>query len=462
MTNTSRLIILTGFLAGSAFGYFDFFPGFTQVPGPGDFQNQPSTQTGGRSSGFKLVRDSLSGELPLPSDTGINHLLLRYADFSPSETKAELTRLLTEFKDEKKRNAGLYHAISYLAYKLGSQSPEEAKQLLADKTSPVYEDFLTNVLEGWAEKDFQGAMSYLLSRKKELNGSIYTFTLLANQLAAKDPDRAIQWLSSLAPGERTTALHAMANEFPQSHPEKMGAYLATLTDKDMKSYPIREMASAWAETDWNAAYAWAGTLKGYKKQEALSHVIAGLGKTDLPKATEELKKANKQDRDSIGSAIIDSSFDDNDRTKGKALDWVLANKDHFSSPESAVQSCLYRHDAQSPEVTRKVLQMPEGALKDSALQTMIQTRSNMASSGYDYTGGPTESNTPFQDVLNLADNIRDTETQNRAVNDCLRTWIRKSPEEAREWITKNSKLPDQEKQNLLQACDSRKKEGTEQ
>lgn len=453
MTAASRLIILAGFLAGSAIGYL----GLLSPGAPHD--TPPATDTipakGGRAPELHSTRDSSNATLPLPSATNINNLLRRYTDFSAQETKEEFTRLFKALKDSNIYNPDLCMAVYYLAYKLGIQSPEDVKQFLQDKKISDHPHLFSALLEGWTQTDFQSSMDYLLEHKKEATSSRYAFNILSEKLAKNDPDRALQWLSTLTPGERTTALQAMAEAFPLNHPEKMAGFLKLIDDKDYDTSEIyAKLSGAWAVTDWEAVKAWSDTLSGNTKSKVLASALSSLSKKDLLKATEELKKTDRMYSDSIGSAIV-RNFSSDDNARGKALDWVMENLDYFSHPESVIQPILCSSSSHSPELTQKILKLPEGKIRDSALEETVSMRSLMLINGHDYTGGP--GNESFLDVLALAAHISDSQTRQFSTSNCVDSWIRKSPEEARKWISETSQLTDQEKQDFLQTCDDRQK-----
>lgn len=447
MQKTLRLFVPIAFLAGGALGYFLLFPSLAHDRMSLSAEKESSAMK--NAPGLKLVQGKDSHILPLPSGSNINNLLLKYTSLSPQETKRELERLLKERKVSEDYDWALSRATHYLAVKLAYQSPEEAKRLLKDQNIKGSDFLYTALMEGWAQKDFQGAMDYLLAHKNESRISVRAFRTMAMNLAIQDTGKALKWISTLTPGERDTALLVMAGAIPKLHPEKTSEFLAALTPKERASDSLGSTLSAqWALSDWDSFESWINTLKKAQKETALSSALKSLSGTDLAKATEVFKKIDKGNNTKMAKSLIEGISHD-DLSRGKALDWVLENRDSFSNlPEMAglsVKSYIF-----TPELKEKVLQLPEGGVKDSALSEMINMRSLMLAlndeSGTDLS---------YTDTLSLAEKIGDSQKRENSIRECLDQWIYKSPEGARQWITEKSQFSDQDKQKLFQKCDKK-------
>lgn len=435
------------FLAGGAMGYFLLFPSLAQDrESLATKKESPAVKN---ASELKLVQGKDSNILPLPSGSNINHLLLKYTSFSPQETKRELERLLNERKVSKDYDWALSRATHYLAVKLAYQSQEEAKQLLKAPDVKGSEFLYTALLEGWAQKDFQGAMDYLLAHKNESRVSVRAFKTMTMNLAIQDTDKAQKWASSLTPGERDTALQIMAGAIPKFHPEKTSEFLKTLTPMELASDSLGStLASQWALSDWDSFKAWTNTLKKNQQETVLSSALKSLSGTDLVKATEVFKKIDKGNNTKMAKSLIEGISND-DRSQGKALDWVMENRESFSDlPYMAglsVKSYTF-----TPELKEKVLQLPEGGVRDSALAEMINRRSVMLA-----LMGENDTDLSYTDNLSLAEKIGDSQKREDSIRNCLDQWIYKSPEGARQWITEKSQFSDQDKQKLLQECNQK-------
>lgn len=451
MQKSARLFILAAFFTGGALGYFRLLPSLKQDNSP---STAKATHADGRASALKLVRNDSQGRQNLPSKNTLNNFLLKYAELSPQETKTELERLLKAQKDDKKQDYFLHRAIHYLAFKLAFQSPEEAKRLLDDKGTPDKAALYTTLLEGWAEKDFQGAMDYLLAHKNEFRHSIQAFQTLAANLVTKDTDTALKWLSTLTPGERETALDTMADSLPKLHPEKISAFLSTLTRGEQHSYSIiTKLASNWAVSDWDAFKTWAGTLKKHEQEYVFSSALEGLSQADLAKATEKMRELGKKHSSETVRSII-YGMDYEEKKQGKAIDWVMENKDYFEDLPSAMERAANASSySDNPVLTEKILKLPEGEIRDSALSGMIESQASFWSNDYNEN-----INNRYTSLLELAGKIGDSKKRDETIINSMRGWIYGEPENARQWITEKSQLSPQQKQDLLNQCDERLKE----
>ena len=447
MKKSAHFFILAAFLAGAALGYFFLFPSLKQDSSSVSSTKSPHEDE--RAPDFKQIRDNRQNSQPQsPGDT-LDAYLKKYAGFSPQETRAELERLLKEQKN--KQNS----AIHYLALKLAYQSPEEAKRILDDKNNPDRKALYSTLLEGWAEKDFQGAMDYLLTHKIESSDPVGNFNILTKNLVFKDTDKALKWLSTLTPGKRETALKIMSDAFPKHLPEKMSDFMATLTRSEQLDN--RVMLTNWAATDWDAFKIWANTLKKNEQDYILPLALKGLSRTDLAKATEKMQElGNNLDR-KIAESIV-SGMDYDERTQGKALDWALENKDYFSDPLSVIQTTVSRSCFfEQPKLTKKVLEMPEGELKDAALAGLVDGPTTRRYS-YDYVGDHRRTSSQYIALLELAEKIGDPQKRSQTTVSCVNIWLDENPEKARQWITEKSNLSARMKQKLIKKCDGRQKE----
>ena len=200
--------------------------------------------------------------LPVPSGGNLSSLLQQYAALTAEDTKKELLRLLDLLREEKTDDYhGCYDAVSYLAWKLGYLSPEDIQDILKKKEYSPFENLAANLMCGWAQRDFQSAMDYLLKHKREMSQVPDIFEKMIQVQTKKDADQLLQWLPSLSAGERGPALETIACDLPKYHPEKLPDFAAMLTDKDLKFTALGgELATTWALTDWGSLNAWANTL----------------------------------------------------------------------------------------------------------------------------------------------------------------------------------------------------------
>lgn len=456
MQKSALLFILTAFFTGGALGYFHLFL-HPQQQDSSLTSVEKETQWNGRASTPRLVRSDSSGSRSLPIGSNWNNFLLKYSGFSLEETRAELERLLKIKKDSKKHELILYPALRYLSFKLAFQSPDEAKRLLDDKSNKERNILYSSLLEGWAEKDFQGAMDYLLTHKTESSDSIEVFNTLTTSLVNRDTDKALKWVSTLTPGEREIALDTMASAISKLHPDKISEFLAVLTPEEQSSYSIStKLASNWAVADWDAFKAWADSLKKREQGYVFSSALQGLSRIDLAKATEKMRElGNKNSSDTARSIVYGMDYED--RKKGKALDWVMENKDYFSDLPSAMEKVASCSSfGNGPVLTDTILKLPEGEIRDAALSGMIDSQASVSWSSDDYNG-----NDKYTGLLDMAGKIGDSKKRDQMTLRCVEGWIYESPENARKWITEKSQLSSQVKDNLLKQCDSRQKEKDE-
>ena len=443
MLKSSRLLLALLFFTGILLGYYDLF--HWRNPGNSSDKTAPNAESSRRPfSGQHPGTTSL----PYPSENNLNNLLLKYTYLPLQETKNELIRLF-EYNKTRDNDNSCNEAIKFLAFKLGNQSPEEAEKLLTDRKYSSSWELYPALLSGWAQQDVPSAMVYLLNHKEDSPYSSQAFELMAKIQTEKDPALTLQWLTTLTPGERATAIGPVAEEFPKYHPDKMADFLAALTDEERKSSTLNQnLISAWALVDWDSFQTWADTLEPQDKDDKYSMALWFLCQNDLEKATLEFKKYDKTRNYPLANAII-GSMSLSEESSEKTLDWIMEQKDNLANVPYLVSSAVAGLPTENRELTRKILQLPSGIIRDTAIESFLKARSMMSSSHkYDYNRS--QPVVTYPEAMALARQIGNADVQNRLTDECLRSWINNSPDQASQWIMDQSPLSPEDKAKYLQ------------
>ena len=168
------LLILSALAAGGILGYSGIF----YSSAPEDAANPDRAASGShRSRNLQASHETEDRMLATPSVSNLDGLLQRYARLTPEELRDELLRLCHSTKRESPYHREI--ALKYLAFKLGQQAPEDVRALLENKEIDDPDVLFPSLLSGWAEKDLEGAMSYLREHKGSYQASMTLFSNLA-------------------------------------------------------------------------------------------------------------------------------------------------------------------------------------------------------------------------------------------------------------------------------------------
>lgn len=124
-------------------------------------------------------------------------------------------------------------------------------------------DATLTAMNAWATRDPAAAAAHLESEAGGFGLSSDASALSAGRIAsawaASDPAAAAGWATGLDEELRGEALAGIARSLAATTPSAATAFLATLTDPAEHSAAAREAALGWAQSDPQAAAAWART-----------------------------------------------------------------------------------------------------------------------------------------------------------------------------------------------------------
>lgn len=371
----------------------------------------------------------------------VDSLLLKYSRMNAAQIEDEIknlndVNLLRGEPDMKKMMA-----LVYLSYKWGQTSPQRALKE-SEKLGMVGMLTVPLILNGWAETNPEGAAAYYMENRKKVPHGDWSLKNIATELGKSSPSEAMRWVESLTEKDRKSALPAILGGIADSHPEQLSANIGKLSEDDLKNSALcANIAGKWASTDWEATSKWIDSLGEKQQKEARKTALAQLGLTDIDKATQEYSRLNESEQSGVARDITR-----NLASKGgpEALEWLVKNTSEKIAEENVRSAIGFGSSPSQLEETHDyVMNMPDGKIKDSSLQEIIQKNSYGVFSGgeVDYVAN-----------LDMATNIKDEKKRGETVDNVVSSWARNDPEKAKEWI-QSSNLSEEKKQEQLKKCE---------
>lgn len=450
MRKSQYLILAITLATGSALGFVDIF----------HFNKRESIATGqANSSFFSKVAPSFGAKNTnkditqiTPHLANFESLLSQYAELSPEEIQTEIKRLMTLAEKNKLFSHDIDFVINYLAMKLGRESPEDVRKFMEKGLDDENKSVAQFLFMGWAQNDFEGAMTCLMKGNHKNINEVPLFYQLVQDLAATNPEKSLDWCFAQTGKVRTLGLNSIMDTFVKYHPDKMGDYVNRLIPSDLEKWDsISKVAKKWGLCDWGKSMNWAETLSGKNKKDAIAATLGSLSTIDMEKATEEFKKQPKKYQSEIARAIVYSTafgsyeYDitgdsHNDRTQ--TFDWICNNMDTDNSSAYFIKIILTDDSMRTSEFIDRIKKLPEGLNRDAALMALAETTS--------YAARLKEST--YDEAIALTEQITDPAIKHASKLATIKQRIYEDPDKERIWIIEQSGLSDGDKQLLLRMC----------
>lgn len=277
------------------------------------------------------------------------------------------------------------------------------------------------VLQGWAAKDPNGAVSYYEANKNafgmagRFGGGMGPTATIASEWARQDPEAALAWAETLEGNDRSAAGQGIFSNLAVTDPKKAAELAGGLGNADERGAAVAEVARAWGANDWESTQEWIASLPADERDAARAEAIRGLAQADAAAAATEVNKLPAGENKDRAVADVAQSMAMTD--PAKAANWLTEN----GSPEAQTQAVndVVRNWASSdPDQARAwVTQQNDGPVKDRATASFVNS-----------------ANVPEPERLEMAMNISDERLQERTLIRTGRQWYGSDPEAATQWM----------------------------
>jgi hypothetical protein len=162
---------------------------------------------------------------------------------------------------------------------------------------------MQGLISGWWQKDPAAAETYARSHTDTLAGQQMA-SMLANRMAANEPERAAEWASRLANQDaRIMSELSVGVAWMETNPTAASRWVETLPDEDRNAI-AGAVSTSWARNDPEAAARWISSLTGEMRDAAISGYTSSIAPTDPANAlTWALNISNDRQRNKIAASI---------------------------------------------------------------------------------------------------------------------------------------------------------------
>jgi hypothetical protein len=361
----------------------------------------------------------------LPDDTRAMALTLMASKWVNSDQQAAIA-WANEVKE------GRTDAVKAIMHTLRVTSPEMAGEWASELVNSGDMSAISDVLaEVWAKTDSKAAYEWVsgLEDRARRDAGIVK---IAEVLGKDDPPSAAAWVANFQDQKvKQQALARVVHEWSRKDPAAAAAFLHELPKDAARSSALSTVLRDWSYRDPEAA---ANYVDGMKGERDYSNLVNSVGRT----------WAMKNARDAIDWATQIENPGLRDTTLVTiAESW--ANK----QPEQAASWALMFPD-EKQRVNAVLRTTSRWAYRDpsQAAAFLSEQPANENAGAYASVGGIWARNGVPQQAAAWATEINDVTVRNRTLETIGRSWMKRDPQTASDWVV-NSKLPEEAKQRLL-------------
>lgn len=362
----------------------------------------------------------------------IQALLAFYQNLDPAQLEAEAAKL---------ENLPINERImaSILLFGRWAETDPRAAMAYSDKMGMTGMFAKPTILQGWASMDPENAAKYFAEHPREFammgmgpmgggrNGGGGA-SVIASEWAKSDPEAALAWAQSLKGNDKDQAMTSVIREMAMTNPQK-AVQMATALEGDAKTSAYESIAGQWGSKNFTAAEAWIKTLPADQQDAAMVAAIRSLANLDPQAASTKI------------AAMTDG--DEKNRAIGEIVDaW---------SRENPAQAAKWL-SSQNAEIGGRAMRdlMGNWARQDDAGALAYLNAQSAGTSRDAATLAYVWSNRSAnpQQVLILAEGITDQGDRERAVGVAYTQWMQADSEAAKRSIQSSTILNDEAKQRI--------------
>ncbi len=257
-----------------------------------------------------------------------------------------------------------------------------------------------------------------------------SYGFVAGEWARLNPEAALAWANTLDGRSKQDALASLFATYAESDPIQAAQKALALGDEALKDSRVLEgIARTWAKQDWDAANAWINGLPVEQQSSARRSALEQLAATDPSRATEEVLKLSSGEERDNSIAGVVRAMAMENPAEAANL-LLKSSSDNVSRRSmNDVVSSWVYTDTEAAK--NWVNSLPAGSSRDSALTTYaMQTPSRN-----------------YQETIEMASGISNERNREWAVSSAVRNWMNDDPAAAKSWLD-SSNLSDRTKEMI--------------
>ncbi len=294
----------------------------------------------------------------------------------------------------------------------------------------------TNAAKYYSENPGQFAMMGMFGGRGGSGGGPMgngAASIIAGEWASQDPTAAMAWAKTLNGSEKGNAMSSIVSKVSQTDPDKAIALAATMEGEE-KTRANRQIAESLGSKDWDKAQQFIAGLPVDEQDDARRRAFDGLAKENPQKAIEQLSSFTDPEQKNRATATVAEEL--SKENPGQAFELVI------SSPEEAqgdaMRSVMMNYARQdSSAALASIEKLPEGETRDRAVGTYVFATPS----------------TNYAETFTLAESIKDEGDRQRAIGVSAAKWMTTDPDAAKAAVQQSTALSDDVKKRISEGGD---------
>ncbi len=410
-----------------------------------------SSSRSSRSGGMELSssRESSSAKgrsadqiLHMPGQLQrMQSLLEFYASLSPEQLAEEAKKLESIPMPERMM-------ASYVLFAKWAETDPLSAISFSDKMGFTGMFVKPTIMQSWASVDPQNASKYYSENPGQFammgmfggrggggGGPMGNgaASIIAGEWARQNPEDAMAWAKSLNGSEKGNALSSIVSQVAQTDPTKAIAMAATLEGDD-KSRAERQIAEALGRKNWDEAEKFIAGLPADQQEDARRRAFDGLASENPKEAMKQLTSfTDEEQRNRATAKVAEEMSSENPQD---AFNLVVSSS--AETQGDAMRNVMMNYARQDSAGALAALEkIPQGDVRDTAIGTYV-----FASKSTDYAQS-----------FALAETISDEGDRQRAIGVSAAKWMTTDPAAAKAAVQASTSLSDEVKQRVMEGGD---------
>jgi hypothetical protein len=291
------------------------------------------------------------------------------------------------------------------------------------------------ILQSWASVDPENAARYYAENSAQFMGGMMGggsgAASIAGEWARQDPNGALAWANTLQGREKSDAISSVVREVASTDPARAAELAATL-DPAARGDAYRTIASQWGASNFAEAETWIRSLPADQQDAAMAEALAGLSRENPQLAAQKLASMPPGSARDEAAATLAGNW--GRQAPAEALAWIMKEGSEEAQRQAVrdiIPNLAARDDAAALAF---VSGQPAGQVRDSAASAYVM---NNRSSN-------------ISTVMRVAESIEDDGSRMRTVGMAAGRWMREDPAAATTYIQQSESIPEGIKERLIE------------
>lgn len=402
--------------------------------------SSPADSTSGRAAGSGRPRSAdeikqIPGQLQR-----MQALLDFYAGLSPEQLEEEAKKLDSIPMPER-------IMASYVLFAKWAETDPMSAMAYSDKMGFTGMFVKPTIMQSWASVDPVNASKYYSENPGQFammgmfgrggGGPMGNgaASIIAGEWARQNPDDAMAWAKTLNGSEKGNAVSSIVSQVASADPQKAMVLAATLEGDD-KARANRQIAEALGGKSWDEAQQFIAGLPTDQQDEARRRAFEGLASKNPAEAAKQLASFSDEEQRNNATATVAQQMSRDD--PAGAFNLVISAG--AGAQEDAMRNVMMNYSRQDSIGAFKAIQtIPQGKVRDTAIGTYVFATNS----------------TNYSETFALAETITEERDRTRAIGVSAAKWMTTDPDSAKAAIQQSTSLSDEVKTRIIEGGGTR-------